>query len=648
MFSRAMTMLALLLLANVAHAAEPPAGLTADELAAIQRDIATIEKESLGNPDMVVFAKAVTWALRYETKLTPADVALIKKALEQGKQRVADKDRKWRKKKGSLILAYGSMLDHSVQPFGVIVPAKYDPKKPIRLDIVLHGSTRPVGMSELRFMSRFEDTGKEPPDVDYIEVHPLGRVENGYRWAGEFDVIETLLTAKGDYNIDLDRVVLRGMSMGASGTWHVGLKYPDFFAALGPYCGYVDTVNFSKTPIKDFVKVENLPEHQVKMLHMLDSIDYAANARTVPVVAAMGEKDPFFEAHVLMEKAMEKEGLKLVNYISPGTGHVIDPTAHKIQMRRIAQHVAKGRDAQPSKVHHVTWTLRYPRCHWLLLDGLEEHYVRAEAVAEQNDDGAIEFKVLKNVTAFSINRSGLPKPMASLKIDGERVKLPDDINNRRDPYVTVQRRGKRWELTNKSQLWMTKCGFHQGPIDDAFASRSFLCIRGTGKPLNPAVHAWSEANLKRFAYEWNRYFRGDLPLKDDKDVTDDDLLGRNLILFGDPGSNSFIAKALPKLPIQWTKDEIRLGDARYAADKHVPAMIYPNVLTFPGLYLVINSGHTFHEKELASLNYLLYPRLGDWAIFKVGDKMPEKPSDPLDETVIKTGFFDENWKVKEK
>ena len=36
--------------------------------------------------------------------------------------------------------------------------------------------------------------------------------------------------------------------MGASGTWHLGLKHPDFFAALGPYCGYVDTHRFSETP----------------------------------------------------------------------------------------------------------------------------------------------------------------------------------------------------------------------------------------------------------------------------------------------------------------------------------------------------------------------------------------------------------------
>ena len=74
---------------------------------------------------------------------------------------------------------------------------------------------------------------------------------------------------------------------------------------------------------------------------MLDSVDYAANAGVVPAVACMGEKDVFFQAHVLMGRAMEKEGLAMVNLISPGTGHVIDPATHREQMRRIGEYAAR-------------------------------------------------------------------------------------------------------------------------------------------------------------------------------------------------------------------------------------------------------------------------------------------------------------------
>ena len=170
-------------------------------------------------------------------------------------------------------------------------------------------------------------------------------------------------------------------------------------------------------------------------------------------------------------------------------------------------------------------------------------------------------------------------------------------------------------------------------------------MRGTGKAWNPAVQAWADANLKRFAYEWHRYFRGDLPVKDDTAVTDEDIERCNLILFGDPGSNALIARVLPKLPVTWTEKELTFGKDKYTAADHAPALIQPNPFA-AGRYVVINSGHTFREKELAALNYLLFPRLGDWAVLKVGAKAPANPSDPLDEEVLRAGFFDERWLLR--
>jgi hypothetical protein len=60
---------------------------------------------------------------------------------------------------------------------------------------------------------------------------------------------------------------------------------------------------------------------------------------------------------------------------------------------------------------------------------------------------------------------------------------------------------------------------------------------------------------------------------------------------------------------------------------------------------VANSGHTFREKELASLNYLLFPRLGDWAVVKIGKQVPARPSEPPAEEMVKTGFFNEEWRL---
>jgi hypothetical protein len=616
----------------------------------IQRDLADLRgrlaklvaKSPKVNADLLadaeVYVKAVAWALRYDEKLTPADLSLLKKALARGNDRAEALESgksPWADGKGKVVRAFVSAVDGSVQPYGVIVPAKYSRTKPARLDVVLHGSSRPVGMSELRFMSRFEEPeGTRRGEQEYIELHPLGRVENCYRWSGETDVFEAIEAVCRNYNIDRDRVVLRGMSMGASGAWHLGLKHPDRFVALGPYCGYVDTHEFSRTPLSHFVKVGELPAHQEKALRMLDSVDYAANAGVVPAIACMGEKDVFFQSHVLMGKAMAKEGLEMVNLISPGTGHVIDPRTHAEQMRRIGLHAAKGVDRAPKHLRFVTWTLKYGRCHWLQILAMDEHYARAELEATVADDGSVEFKEPLNVALFSFRPPVAPKKGARLRIAGRDVDLLP-LEGGKPGELYVRREGGKWRLSTKPIAPAGKRPGLQGPIDDAFTA-PFLCVRGTGKPWNPAVQAWSEANLKRFASEWHRFFRGELPVKDDTAVTADDVRRCHLILFGDPGSNPWIEKVLPRLPVRWTRTEVQAGGGRYAAADHAPVLIQPNPLA-EGRYVVLNSGHTFHEKELDTLNYLLFPRLGDWAVLRLGPG-------PLDEAVIRAGFFDEKWR----
>lgn len=603
--------------------------------------------------DADMFHKGITWALRYETKLATNDFALLKKALTRGQQRadaLLANTQPWAARKGKVLRGFVSTVDGSTQPYGVIIPARYDASKPMRLDVVLHGSSKPVGMSELKFGARFDegdDAAKSAPDVDFIELHPLGRVENCYRWAGETDVFEAIEAVCRNYKIDRDRIVLRGMSMGASGTWHLGLKHPSRFVALGPYCGYVDTHRFSETPIPSFIKVGPLPVHQERGLHMLDSIDYAANASVVPAIGAIGDKDVFFQSHVHMREVMAKEGLEMLNLISPGTGHTIDPVTHREQMRRIGEHVAKGLDHARKELRFVTWTLKYNRCHWLELLALGEHYERAEIVAKAAEDGSVDVSLAKNIAQFAIHPPMLVSPNAKVRIAGAEITLPKRTAGEPQALVFALEQGK-WKFAGP-RISVPLAGKRpgvQGPIDDAFDS-PFLCVRGTGTPWNPAVGAWADASLRRFAYEFARYMRGDLQVKNDTEVTEADVRTKHLILFGDPGSNPWIAKALPKLPVTWTRDTVKLGPESHAAKDHAPVLI--NASPFPGAgdhYVVINSGHTFHEKEFAAFNYLLFPRHGDWAVMKLGAGAEAwKPgTSTFPEEAVRAGYFNEAWK----
>jgi pimeloyl-ACP methyl ester carboxylesterase len=578
-------------------------------LARDKQDADLKELQKSTDVDVLVLAKGAAWALKEE--LQAKDAERVRKILDLGLRRAADKERSWTTQKGKVVRGYRSAIDDSIQPCGVIVPASYTPGRLMRLDVVLHGSQQPSWTSELKFMDRF--IGGPAPEQDFIELHPLGRVENGYRYAGETDVFEAIESACRNYSIDRSRIVLRGMSMGASGTWHLGLKHPDRFAALGPYCGYVDTHKFSETPIKSFVKVGPLPDYQEKTLTTLDSINYAANVRMVPAIAAVGDKDVFFDCHVIMGKAMEQEGLKMVNLISPGTGHVIDPPTHQEQMRRVAEHVARGLDPAPREVHFTTYTLKYNRCFWVELVALKEHYVRADVKARLVD-GTVEVEEPRNVRRLAIHAPATRVRIGNTEIDA------------RTPAVFEERDGV-WRVSDRTAEG--KRPGLQGPIDDAF-SAPFLCVRGTGSPWHPEVQTWADARLNRFAEEWRMWFRGELPIKKDTEVTDEDVKTRHLILFGDPGSNGWIRKALPKLPVSWTRDEMQLQGRKHGAADHAPVLICAGALD-PDHYVVLNSGHTFSPQEL-KINYLFFPRLGDWAVMKT------------DGTIVDAGLFNESWK----
>jgi hypothetical protein len=126
-------------------------------------------------------------------------------------------------------------------------------------------------------------------------------------------------------------------------------------------------------------------------------------------------------------------------------------------------------------------------------------------------------------------------------------------------------------------------------------------------------------------------------VKDDTEITAEDIASNNLILWGDPGSNSLLAKILPELPLKWTKEEIALGSSKASAADHAPILIFPNPLDRER-YIVLNSGFTFRQGSTTS-NSLQTPKLPDWALIDL--RTP--PSEKWPGEVESAGFFDDSW-----
>ncbi|HTK75160.1 MAG TPA: hypothetical protein VL371_07870, partial [Gemmataceae bacterium] len=285
----------------------------------------------------------------------------------------------------------------------------------------------------------------------------------------------------------------------------------------------------------------------------------------------------------------------------------------------------------------VTYTLKFHKCNWVYVMGLDRHYDRAAVDARRTQEG---FRIeTANVRSLIIMHEDIPKDAAKkvrCDVDGQIVEANDGGS------IGLSKSDGRWKAVESARLWRVapeKSPGFQGPIDDAFC-RPFLCVRGTGTPWHASLGHHADGELDRFGRTWDKYLRGKLPVKDDTAVTDEDIRGNNLILFGDPSSNSLIAKVLPKLPLTWTKDRVAFGDIAGDAATHVPVLIQPNPLR-PGRYIVLNSGHTFHDDAFQGTNALLYPRLGDYALLQLAPTA----RDPLATRIVTAGLFDEFWKL---
>jgi hypothetical protein len=98
-----------------------------------------------------------------------------------------------------------------------------------------------------------------------------------------------------------------------------------------------------------------------------------------------------------------------------------------------------------------------------------------------------------------------------------------------------------------------------------------------------------------------------------------------------------LARVLDRLPLRWDAQSVRLGELSFAAQQHVPVLVYPNPFN-PQHYIVINSGFTFREADYLT-NARQVPRLPDWAVIDVS--VPPTPR--LPGRIATAGFFGERW-----
>ncbi len=609
------------------------------QLAGLSSRLSRLEHPLEG--DVGILLKACRWAIDFQEFYKPEDFGKIDRLLGIAQRRLHRLDQtsgdsgasaavelSWTKIGGRTVRGFRSAVDGAVQPVGIVFGsrvAENAKRGSVPLYVWLHG--RGDKTTDLHFLCERLDRDGQIVPRDAIVLHPFGRHCLGFKSAGETDVLEAIDWACEHYPVDRNRIVLMGFSMGGAGVWHLAAHYPDRFVAASPGAGFAETARYLRLTPDQYP-----PIWEQVLWRIYDVPGYTRNLFNLPVVAYSGELDQQIQAARVMEEAFGIEGRRLEHVIGPGMGHRYHPESLAAILAKMEQRVAAGRPERVDRFHLQTRHPRYGTVRWITIDGMVEPYADTRVDALNRSEGWS--LTTKNVSRLRIAGDHPDSPVGSLRIDGQTIALDGGA------ATLVERRGGRW-LRVAAFPSLRKHPGISGPIDDAFFE-PFLMVLPTGDGDSAAVRRWVQCESAYIRERWRYLFRGDMRVKRDVEVTDDDLQRFHLVVWGSAQSNSVLGRiaragADGQWPYHWEGGETGVGNVRVPAAEAVVAGIYPNPLA-PERYVVINSGPTFREAHDRT-NSLQNPHLPDWTILSLD--APRTDASPG--RVLHCGFFDDSW-----
>jgi predicted peptidase len=172
--------------------------------------------------------------------------------------------------------------------YALFVPTSYNPKKPTPLIVLLHALT-----SNPQQVMGYRGIQEQAEKRGYLIAAPFGYNTGGWygsRGTGknfalrnaqtaqlpdnlgelsEQDVLNVFDIVRKEFNVDPRRTYLMGHSMGGGGTFYLGMKYPDWWAALAPMAPAIYT-----------------------------DPDQLKSIRDIPVIVVQGDKDSLVSVDV--------------------------------------------------------------------------------------------------------------------------------------------------------------------------------------------------------------------------------------------------------------------------------------------------------------------------------------------------------------
>lgn len=531
---------------------------------------------------------------------------------------------------GFVRLAWRDEVDDSPQFCRVYLPPNYNPATTYPVVVTLHGRADDFppyvkwGGNDARHDGMADGYG-------VISVYPHGRGNAWYRGMGDRDVMRCVELVKAQFAVDADRIYLKGYSMGGAGTWYVGTRHPDVFAALAPFFGGYDfRFQLDEASLERLTPKEQFRRERLSYIAQLESLF------STPVFVSHGDLDGIVPVDYsrYTVRMLERWGYPVRYWEAPGKGHggIGDD---EVMKWLLAQRLARN----PRRVRLRAAELRSASAHWLAIEQRKDPFAMMQADAEVTAPNCIR---LDTINALQVTLSPAPplidptKPVTVVWNGADiRTVMPEDGR------VTLRAKGY-------TPAALCKRPALDGPVNDVFNTPVLLVVGTTA--TDPLMRAFVARAANRFQAWWNERHHCTLPMVMDTDTTPEQAEGRSLILFGGPGENAVAETIADRLPLKITPYAVTIDGKAFRGRDAAVQMVYPNPLN-PDRYVIVRAatsatGMYFSDYVLNDTDFsIVDARNADPArMGKFFDVVTGRNSGP----VLAAGYFNNAWKLTDE
>jgi dienelactone hydrolase len=525
-----------------------------------------------------------------------------------------------------------SDIDGSVQYYGVL--SSSNPGDGQALFLSLHGaSVEGIGQAEAyapkSWGTLVAATNRRPFGFDWEDI-------------GRLDALEVLDQAKKRFKPDPNRVYLTGHSMGGHGTWQIGVHFPDLFAAIAPSAGWISFKTYGGGA--SYPNPSLTEQMLLRAMSPSDTLNLKYNYAQQGIYTVHGDADdnvPVTQART-MRTELSSFHRDINGHEQPGAGHWWDnsdePGAECVDWPGVFSMFARRRIPASSEVRELDFSTSSPGVsasnHWVTIEQQETLWTLSRVQLKADPVLRRIRGTSQNVQRMTLRLDALQRGSSlSLDIDGQTLK---DIAWPASNALQLEKSAKGWVVSSPLSP-NEKNPVRYGAFKDVFKNRVVFVYGTTGEP---ELAAWTRLKARfdaeTLAYRGN----GSVDVIPDTQFSPETYKDRNVLLYGNPATNSAFAKTL--------SNEVLAEMSDYLAPQRMPG--YPDYGT---LFIAPRVGSNTASVGVIGGATLRGMRLTERVpIFTSGASIPDifvhTPRSLLEGTkgVPLIGFFGRDWTLK--